>query len=165
MQLLLQKREAHGIRRNNGFGVLDEVAELGIAILAQGCVQRNRLASVLLDLDDLLRSHVQFDCQLFRRGFTAQVLEHLTLHTRQLVDDLDHVDGNTNRTGLVRHGTSDGLTDPPGGIGRELVALGVVELLHRTDQAQVALLNEVQEEHAAPRVALGQRDHQAQVGL
>src|SRR5690606_33740393 len=47
----------------------------------------------------------------------------------------------------------------------ELVALGVVELLHRADQTEVALLDQVQEQHAAAGVALGQRDHQTEVGL
>ena len=50
------------------------------------------------------------------------------------------------RLGFVRlagQGPGDGLPDPPGGVGGELVALGVVELLHRPDQAQVALLDQL----------------------
>src|SRR5699024_4204680 len=43
--------------------------------------------------------------------------------------------------------------------------LGVVELLHRADQAQVALLDQVQEQHAAAGIALGQGDHEPEVGL
>ena len=54
---------------------------------------------------------------------------------------------------------------PPGRVGGELVTLGVVELLDRTDEAEVALLDQVEEEHAAAGVALGQRDDQAQVRL
>ncbi|MNY03306.1 hypothetical protein D3C86_1359180 [compost metagenome] len=41
----------------------------------------------------------------------------------------------------------------------------MVELLDRADQAQVPLLDQVQEEHAAAHVLLGDRDHQTQVGL
>ena len=48
---------------------------------------------------------------------------------------------------------------------RELVALAVVELLDRADEAEVALLDEVEEQHAAAHVALGDGDHEAQVGL
>jgi hypothetical protein len=66
---------------------------------------------------------------------------------------------------LVGDGARDGLPDPPGGVGRELVALAIVELLDRADEAQVALLDEVEEEHAAAHVALGDGDHEAQVGL
>ena len=59
----------------------------------------------------------------------------------------------------------DRLPDPPGRVGRELEALGVVELLDGADQPEVALLDQVQQRHAAAGVALGQRDDQPQVGL
>src|SRR5699024_12742393 len=65
----------------------------------------------------------------------------------------------------VGHGSSDRLPDPPGGVGGELITLGVVELLHRADQAEVALLDQVQEQHAAAGVALGQGDHEPEVRL
>ncbi len=41
----------------------------------------------------------------------------------------------------------------------------VVELLHRPNQPHVALLDQVQERHAAADVLLGDRDHQSEVGL
>ncbi len=66
---------------------------------------------------------------------------------------------------LVSDGAGDGLADPPGGVGGKLEALAEVELLHRLDQPQVALLDQVQEEHAAAHIALGDGHHQAQVGL
>ena len=75
------------------------------------------------------------------------------------------MDGDPDGAGLVGHGAGDRLADPPGGVGRELVALGVVELLDRADQAEVALLDQVQEQHAATGVALGQRDDEPEVGL
>src|SRR5660397_73494 len=86
----------------------------------------------------------------------AQVLEQLTLHAGKLVDDLDHVHRDADGARLVGHGAGDRLADPPRRVGGELVALGVVELLDRTDQAKVALLDEVEEQHAATRVALGE---------
>jgi hypothetical protein len=49
--------------------------------------------------------------------------------------------------------------------GRELVALAVVELLDRADQAERALLDQVEEAQAAAEVRLGDRDDQPQVGL
>ena len=75
------------------------------------------------------------------------------------------MDGDADGAGLVGDGPGDGLADPPGGIGGELVALGVVELLHRLDEAQIALLDQIQEEHAAAHVPLGDGHHQAEVGL
>ncbi|SKY06081.1 Uncharacterised protein [Mycobacteroides abscessus subsp. abscessus] len=89
----------------------------------------------------------------------------LTLDARQLVDLLDQVDRQTNGAALVSHASGDGLANPPGRVSRELEALRVVELLHRADQTEVALLDEVEKRHSAARVALCQRDDEAQVGL
>ena len=150
---------------HDGLGVLDQVAELAVAVLAEGGVQGDRLAAVLLDLDDLLRGHVELLGELLRSGLAAEVLQHLALDAGQLVDDLDHVHRDADGAGLVGHRAGDRLPDPPGGVRRELVALGVVELLDRADQAEVALLDQVEEEHAATGVALGQRHDEAQVGL
>ena len=52
---------------------------------------------------------------------------------------------------------------PPGGVGGELVAAGVLELVHRPHQSRVPLLDEVQEAQAAVAVALGDGDDQPQV--
>ena len=127
--------------------------------------RRDRLPGVLLDLQHLVRGDVHLLGQLLRGGLAAQVLEQLALDAAELVDDLDHVHRDADGAGLVGHRAGDRLADPPGGVGGELVALGVVELLDRADQAEVALLDQVQERHAAAGVALGQRDDQAQVGL
>ena len=62
---------------------------------------------------------------------------------------------DANGASLVRHGAGDGLANPPSGISRELEALGVVELLDRTDQTEVAFLDQVHEEHAVAGVTLG----------
>src|SRR5687767_12220370 len=107
-----------------------------------------------------LGGHVELLGKLFRRGLAAEVLQHLALDAGQLVDDLDHVDRDPDGASLVGHRAGDRLPDPPGGVGRELVALGVVEFLDRADQTEVALLDQVQEQHAAARVALGQGDHE-----
>ena len=64
---------------------------------------------------------------------------------------------------MISHSAGDGLADPPRCIRGELEALGVIELLHRADESQVALLDQVQQGHSAAGVALGQGDHEAQV--
>ncbi len=66
---------------------------------------------------------------------------------------------------LVGDGASDGLPNPPGGVGGELVAAAVFELVHRLHQAEVAFLDQVKELKAAVGVFLGDGNHQAQVGL
>ena len=46
---------------------------------------------------------------------------------------------------LVGDRAGDGLADPPRGVGRELVAAAVFELVHRLHQADVAFLDQVEE--------------------
>ncbi len=64
---------------------------------------------------------------------------------------------------MVGDRPGDRLADPPGGVGRELVAAPVLVLVDRPHQAGVALLDDVEEGQAAIAVLLGDRDHQAQV--
>ena len=100
-----------------------------------------------------------------RRGLAPELLQHLALHAEHLVHRLDHVHGDADRARLVGDRAGDRLADPPRRVRRELEALRVVELLDRADQAEVALLDQVEQAHAAPDVALGDRHDEAEVGL
>ena len=81
-----------------------------------------------------------------------------------LVELLDHVHRQPDDAGLLGDAAGDRLAYPPGRVGRELVALGVVELLDRADQAGVALLDQVEHRHLGAAVLAGDRDDQPQVG-
>ena len=61
-------------------------------------------------------------------------LEQLPLHADEFVDGFDHVYRDTNGPGLIRDRSGDGLSDPPGGVRAELVALGVIELVNGLDK-------------------------------
>ena len=113
------------------------------------------------------RSGVMLDLvrDLLDRRLASELLEHLALDPQHLVHRLDHVHRDADRAGLVGDRAGDRLTDPPRRVGRELEALRVVELLDRPDQAEVALLHEVEQRHAAADVALGDRHDETQVGL
>src|SRR5262250_1330005 len=62
-------------------------------------------------------------------------------------------------------GDLDDLADPPCGVGGELVAAAVLELVHGLHEADVAFLDQVQELEPAVRVLLGDGDDEAEVGL
>ena len=85
------------------------------------------------------------------------------MHER--VDLLDDVHREADGARLIGERPRDRLTDPPGGVGRELVAPAVVELLDGAHQAEVALLDQVEQRQDPVHVALGDRDDEAQVGL
>ena len=98
-------------------------------------------------------------------GLAAEHLHQVALRAHQLVDRLDHVHGDADRARLIGDRARDRLADPPGGVGRELVAALVLELVHGLHQADVALLDQVEELQPAVRVLLRDRDDQAQVRL
>src|SRR4029078_3601315 len=56
-------------------------------------------------------------------------------------------------------------TNPPGRIGAELESLAVFELLDRSNQADVALLNQVEQRHATADVLLRDADDQSKIRL
>ena len=73
--------------------------------------------------------------------------------------------GDADGARLIGERAADRLPDPPGGIGRKLIAAPVVKLVDRPHQADVAFLNEVEELQTAVGVFLGDRDDEAQVCL
>ncbi len=75
------------------------------------------------------------------------------------------MDRNSDRARLIGDRPRDGLTDPPRGVGGELVAAAVLELVDRLHQPDVAFLNQVEELQTAVRVFLGDRHDEAKVGL
>ncbi len=106
-----------------------------------------------------------FSARIGRIRLEAGFLQDLAGDAVHLVDGLDHVHRDADGAGLVGDRAGDGLADPPGGVGRELVAAAVFELVHRLHQADVAFLDQVEELQAAVGVLLGDGDHQTQVGL
>jgi hypothetical protein len=100
-----------------------------------------------------------------RARLAPEPLHELALDVHDLVQLLDHVDGDPDRSRLVGDRPRDGLANPPGRVGRELVALAIVELLHRADQAERPLLDQVEKGEPAAEVPLGDRDDEAEVRL
>ena len=72
---------------------------------------------------------------------------------------------DADRARLVGDRAGDRLADPPGGVGRELVAAPPLELVDGLHQADVAFLDQVEEQESAVRVLLRDRDHEPQVRL
>ena len=128
-------------------------------------LQRDRLLGDAHHVAHLAHGALELGGELGGARFAPELLDQLAFGVDQLVQPLDHVHGDPDRAALVRDRAGHRLADPPGRVGRELVAAAVVELLHRPDQAERALLDQVQERQPAPDVALGDRHHQAQVRL
>ena len=105
------------------------------------------------------------DGDLVDRRVAVQLLRELAARALRAAHLLGDVDGKADRAALVGERTRHGLADPPGRVGRKLVAHLVVELLDRADQPEVALLDQVEERHAGLRVVARDRHHEPQVAL
>ena len=162
---LAQVRLDGRVDRQDGVLVLDEVAQVAVFLVADRRLEADRLLGDLQDLADLLQRHGQLFGQFLRGRLAADLVQHLAAGADDLVDRLDHVHRDADGPRLVGDRAGDRLTDPPGGVGRELVAAAVLELVDRLHQADVAFLDQVQELQAAVGVFLGDGDHEAQVGL
>ncbi len=138
---------------------------MGVFVIADGGLHGDRFLGDFQDFADLVFRHLHAYSQLFGRGFPAHLLDHLTGDAVEFVNGFDHVHRDTDGAGLVRNGAGDGLTNPPGGVGGEFVTATIFEFVHRLHQADVALLDQVEELQAAVGVLLGDGDNQPQVGF
>ena len=93
----------------------------------------------------------------------AQLRRQVALGADDLALALADVHGDPDRARLVREPALDRLADPEGRVGRELVALAPVELLGRADQAEDALLDQVEQRQLLALVLLRDRDDEPQV--
>src|SRR3954454_6487868 len=163
--VLAPQRRRRGVERGDGRLVLDEIAELGLLLLAHRLLERDGLLRHPQDVAELARRALELGGDLLRRRLAAELLDELALDVHDLVELLDHVDRDADRAALVGDRARHGLANPPRRVRRELVAAPVVELLDRADQPERPLLDEVEERQPAAQVALGDRDDEAQVGL
>ena len=143
----------------------DELAELGLLLVADRLLERHRRLRRALDRVDLLGLDAGDLGDLLGGRLAAQLGDELALRAADLVQLLDDVDRDADRARLVGERAGDRLADPPGRVGRELEALAVVELLRRAHQPERALLDQVEEGQALVAVVLGDRDDEPQVRL
>src|SRR6185369_7242148 len=143
----------------------DKLAELGLLLVADRLLERDRRLRGALDRLDLVGRDARVVGDLLGGGLAAQLRDELALGAADLVELLDDVDRDADRARLVGERTGDRLADPPRRVGRELEALAVVELLRRADQTERALLDEVEERESLVPVVLRDGDDEPQVRL
>src|SRR5215831_15778384 len=165
VRLLPQREADHAFDGRADLLVLDEVAEVAVLLLADRRLEGNGLLGDLQHLAHLVDRHFHLDRDLFRRGLASQLLHELARGPDELVDGLDHVHGDADGAGLVGDRAGDGLANPPRGVGGELVAATVLELVHRLHESDVAFLDQIEELEPAVRVLLGDGNDEAEVGL
>ncbi len=158
-----QQRHRRRVERGRGVAVLDEVAELGVAVVADGLVERDRVDGVTEHLDDLVERQLGLAGQLGQRRRAAERALELGAHLEQRGEHVAGVHGQTDDASRVGDAALDRLADPPGGVRRELEALAPVELVDRVDEAEVALLHDV-EQRADPTTGTSWRSRRRAAG-
>ena len=113
----------------------------------------------------LLQGQVRLLGDLLERRLATEHGPQRALGAVHLLQPLDDVHRHPDRACLVRERPRDRLPDPPGRVGRELEAPAPVELLDGPDQAERALLDQVEEGKPLVAVVLRDRDHEPEVGL
>ena len=73
----------------------DEVAKVAVFLFADRRFEGDGLLRDLQDLAHLVDGHVHLGGDLFGRGVVAELLQELTGHADDLVDGLDHMNGDT----------------------------------------------------------------------
>src|SRR5439155_18163219 len=165
LHLLFEQLVTGCVGRRQRSVVFDKVTQVAIVLFTNGGLKADRLLADLDDLADFVRANLHLFSDLFRRGFASKVLEQTATDTDQPVDRLHHMNRDTNRARLVGDRASDSLANPPGCICTKLVALRVVEFLDSTNQADISLLDQVQQAHTTANILFCNTYHQAQVCL
>ena len=128
--------------------VWHQVTERGIAIVADGLVQRHRGGEA-----------VQFGI------FSSQAFSIARTLTQCCAQVCRTITGDTNEAGLLVKCATDGLANPECGVSGEFETTAPVKLVDGVLEPEVAFLNEVQEVHALWQwIATSNRHHEAQVG-
>ena len=143
----------------------DEVAKVAVLLLADRCFERHGILRYLHDIAYTVGAHSHLLAYLIGGRLASELLKHLTGVTRHLMDRLDHMNGYTNGPCLIGYCAGYRLPYPPSGVGRELVALLIVELLDSLHKSEVALLDQIEEEHSLADVALRDADDESEVRL
>src|SRR5262249_39720361 len=168
------ERTSHALAAERLFGLVErigclavgeQIAELALVVGAHRLVEGGGRVRGSEPLVDALHREAGRLGELFLRRLAPELDLEPPRRARQLLLALDDVDGHADRTRVVRNCPLYGLPDPPGGVGRELVAAAPIELLDSAIQAERPLLDQVEERNAKPAIALGDGDDKPKIRL
>ena len=132
-----------------------QLAQLGLALLADRPVEARDRAACTRGSPDLRERDARPPPPSPRRSARARASSPARAPARAILRSrCPMCTGIRIVRALVREAALDRLADPEGRVGRELVALAPVELLGGADQAEDALLDQVEQRQLVPLVLL-----------
>ena len=147
-----------------GARVRDQVGDARVSLSDRG-VEADRVLHEVEQLLDALGSDADLEGDLVERGVAVELLPEKAAGLGDLSHLVGDVNGQADRPSLLRQRSGDRLLDPPGCVGRKLEAELVVELLDRPDQAEVALLDEIEKRDLGSCVVSRDRHDEPEVRL
>src|SRR5512133_17656 len=141
----------------------EQVAERGIALRADRPVEARDRARGLPHFSELLQRELRLLGDLLVGRLPPELRGERPLRASDFLLAVGDVHRDPDGPRLVGHPALNGLADPPGRVRRELEAAAPVELLHRADQADDSLLDQVEQREPVALIPLRDRDDQAQV--
>ena len=162
-ELFFKQGMACSVDRRRSVIIGDKVTEVAVFFLTDRRFQRNRLLRYPQDFSYLIDRHIQFISDFLSTRFMAVSMEQLAGNLLDAVNGFNHMNRDTDSTRLVGNRTGNCLTNPPGCVGRELKALGMVELFDCLNQAEVTFLNQIEELHTTSDITFCNRNDQTQV--
>src|SRR5256886_17007584 len=102
---------------------------------------------------------------MIRRPPRSTLFPYTTLFRSVAREQQLDVHGQPDRARLVGERARDGLADPPRRVGGKARAALGLELLHRAQEPEVALLDQIRQRQPAVQVAARDLDDEAQVRL
>src|SRR6266478_2215973 len=136
-----------------------------LVFLSDGCFKGKGLLRNLLGPAYSLDRNIHALGNFLAGWLAAKFLEQLLAGANLFVDRLDHVNGNADRTRLISDGPGDCLANPPRGVGRKLIAAAPLELVGTLHEADIALLDQVEELQPAVGILLRNGHDEAKVCL
>ena len=148
-----------------GILVLDEIGNVRVAV-PHADVQGDWVVDDVEQGGHLFEPKAGRRRQFFGRRGTSELLPQPSFGLTDSLEVVDDMDGQANRPSLIGDRATDGLLDPPGCVRGQFEALGVVEFLDSAHQADVALLDQVEQWHARGcAVGTRNRHHEPKVAL
>src|ERR1700730_1068072 len=114
---LSQVRGYHSSSRTLTRLVFNQIAELGITILANWRFERNRILHKFPGLANRVHRSVHLLSDLFRRRLSPQLAHQFTRSVLEFIYHFDHMNRNTNRARLIGNCSGNCLPNPPCAVG------------------------------------------------
>ena len=131
--------------------------------LLRWAFRRHGLLRDLLRFADRVNGKVHAPCEFLGGRLAPEFLDKLTAGAGLLVDRFDHVDGHADGARLVGDGAGDALANPPSRVSGEFVTAAPFEFVCALHEADIALLDQIEELHAAIGIFLGNGDDETKV--